>query len=560
VPNLCRTAAIFLLFANAAAAMYIVDGGVYRPPDITTVDPNNPNPDNYSIRYFDPEFLPNLHFWYRDPVFNPNGSNFPERIMRLTDAAGIGAVTVMHEYSSLTPFNESRTKMTVFINGSIAVYDLKTYEYRLIGELSHALPRWSRTDENILYYWPYVNGGSVKLFQYDASTGTSSAVGDTWNFNGHAYDHTFNNAGEDDLCFGGGHIVRLVGWQGRQYMVVFSLEAKAVVAEYDLTGYSVNSVEIAPSLDVLGRTNDKRDILIVGFNINEEKAPSPFGEMGKGIWAFKLDENAAPENRIKPYQQVNTSLAHHDLGLDVDGGPIVVATNAATINPVAGCQNNGHGIEKIPLSNPDSTNRSTSTCLLTGIPWSLSEHISLPDQTGWVFVSLEDPSDPMPGQSGWQALTNEIVQLRLDGSKQLRRLAHHRSRPSPDGYKWQARVSVSRDGSLLGFTSNFGFGSLQTDYADVYLINNVRGPDGPENTLSATKQGAGSGAIVSRPSGVYCGQTCSAAFNSDARVTLTAVPSAGSSFAGWRGACFGGGLCTVQMNRAKNVTAVFDLK
>src|SRR4030095_5918505 len=41
-------------------------------------------------------------------------------------------------------------------------------------------------------------------------------------------------------------------------------------------------------------------------------------------------------------------------------------------------------------------------------------------------------------------------------------------------------------------------------------------------------------------------------------VTLTATPAAGSTFAGWSGACSGTGSCTVTMSAARSVTATFN--
>ena len=42
-------------------------------------------------------------------------------------------------------------------------------------------------------------------------------------------------------------------------------------------------------------------------------------------------------------------------------------------------------------------------------------------------------------------------------------------------------------------------------------------------------------------------------------VTLTAVPAAGSIFAGWSGACAGTGTCAVTVNTATGVTATFKV-
>jgi hypothetical protein len=77
-------------------------------------------------------------------------------------------------------------------------------------------------------------------------------------------------------------------------------------------------------------------------------------------------------------------------------------------------------------------------------------------------------------------------------------------------------------------------------------------------TLSLSKSGTGSGTVMSNPSGINCGSTCSASYSSGTSVILTAAPAAGSSFTGWSGACTGASsTCQVTMTAARSVTATF---
>jgi alpha-tubulin suppressor-like RCC1 family protein len=79
--------------------------------------------------------------------------------------------------------------------------------------------------------------------------------------------------------------------------------------------------------------------------------------------------------------------------------------------------------------------------------------------------------------------------------------------------------------------------------------------------LAVTPAGAGFGSVTSSPSGITCGLNCSAGFDSGTVVTLTATPSANSIVAGWIGCdSTTATTCTVTMNGARSVTAVFDLK
>jgi hypothetical protein len=84
-------------------------------------------------------------------------------------------------------------------------------------------------------------------------------------------------------------------------------------------------------------------------------------------------------------------------------------------------------------------------------------------------------------------------------------------------------------------------------------------PPPPTFTLTVSVAGAGSGTVSSTPSGISCGANCAAGFNEGMVVTLTTSPGAGSSFAGWSGACSGFGPCQVTMSAAASVTATFNV-
>ena len=85
--------------------------------------------------------------------------------------------------------------------------------------------------------------------------------------------------------------------------------------------------------------------------------------------------------------------------------------------------------------------------------------------------SSSGSKDPAPLPPAWKPYTNELLLVKLDGSE-TRRLLHHRSRPVND-YLYQPRAAISRDGSKLVFTSNYGLPGIlgwPSDYADVYAI------------------------------------------------------------------------------------------
>lgn len=80
----------------------------------------------------------------------------------------------------------------------------------------------------------------------------------------------------------------------------------------------------------------------------------------------------------------------------------------------------------------------------------------------------------------------------------------------------------------------------------------------PVRSVSVTKTGGGMGTVISSPSGIECGPTCDATFDTGTDVTLTASAAPGSAFVGWRGGnCSGVRPCTMRVDRNVSVTAEF---
>jgi len=85
-------------------------------------------------------------------------------------------------------------------------------------------------------------------------------------------------------------------------------------------------------------------------------------------------------------------------------------------------------------------------------------------------------------------------------------------------------------------------------------------PAKAEFELAVTKEGTGSGTVVSNPAGIECGAICGHEYEEGTKVTLTASPSEGSLFVSWKGCETGGAIgrqCTVTMDKSKTVVAKF---
>ena len=88
--------------------------------------------------------------------------------------------------------------------------------------------------------------------------------------------------------------------------------------------------------------------------------------------------------------------------------------------------------------------------------------------------------------------------------------------------------------------------------------SNVVTPTVPKVTLTVAKSGSGAGTVTSAGGAIDCGAACTGDFDGGSSLALTAVPSSGSTFAGWSGPCTGIGSCTVWFDTGKTVTAKFD--
>lgn len=123
-------------------------------------------------------------------------------------------------------------------------------------------------------------------------------------------------------------------------------------------------------------------------------------------------------------------------------------------------------------------------------------------------------------------------------------------------------ISTSDAAVFLAGSFNSVGGQPRQNSAAVDLDGNVLSP-WPMNTatstsLTVTITGDASGAIVSAPGGINCGDACAYAYDTGSSVTLTAVPDPGATFDGWTGDCSGSATtCTVSVATARTATARF---
>ncbi|MCO5315238.1 MAG: hypothetical protein M9938_03625 [Solirubrobacterales bacterium] len=122
---------------------------------------------------------------------------------------------------------------------------------------------------------------------------------------------------------------------------------------------------------------------------------------------------------------------------------------------------------------------------------------------------------------------------------------------APGQSAYNLRVVSGRDGSATAVWSRSN---------GTHVIIQSASTAQPSPVLSVSRSGSGHGRVVSSPAGIDCGATCAANYLSYTRVTLSATPDSGSSFAGWDGGCSGSTpTCEVTMLEAESVNARFAL-
>jgi len=374
-------------------------------------------PTNYNS--FQP---PGVGGSYVDPVFGSTVTRI-SNAMGTANADGGGYLTwITDEYPTMTPFNSDNSKIILVHQSYFGLYEgTGSYIRDLPLEItSSSEPRWSRANNHTIYY---VHGNQFKT--YDISSDATNIV------------HTFSEysaisgMGESDISYDGDHFV--FAGNGR-YVFVYQISTDTKGPAFDTGGVAFDSVYITP----------KNNVIISWIQTGTIRST--------GQELFDTNMNFL--------RQVGRADGHKDVTLDTNGDEVLVWTNSNDPQPI--CNN---GIVKIKLAN------GLQTCLAS-FDWSLAVHISAPDNSGFVYVETYAPSNPDP-PSGWMAYTNELLQIKLDGSQVLR-LAHHRSRPfEANTYNWQPKMSTSRDGSRVVYGSDYDLqliDGLAVQYSDVYLI------------------------------------------------------------------------------------------
>ncbi|MBI5324942.1 MAG: T9SS type A sorting domain-containing protein [Ignavibacteriae bacterium] len=167
---------------------------------------------------------------------------------------------------------------------------------------------------------------------------------------------------------------------------------------------------------------------------------------------------------------------HSDLGLDASGNEVLVMD-------IYDADSNRVYIKKYNLANGEETT------LIDLAPF-FYFHISCRNQlrNEWCFVSTFDNPGRLTHDSlSWLPFEDEVFALKLDGSGEVQRIAHHHSRrfsqttPDPDNSNYYAEphATISRKGNRIIFGSNWEQNVEQSNSVDAYVcdFSNFLGAD-----------------------------------------------------------------------------------
>ncbi|MEW6734113.1 MAG: PKD domain-containing protein [Acidobacteriota bacterium] len=383
---------------------------------------------------------------YIDPVFGT-------KIIRLTDAADGGTSNIAYSY--WPAFNSNSTKLIIAHDWNPYLYsfDPVTHAFNKLypvfncscQEMRWEGMTWSTTDPDIIYG---ISGylSNVQLRAYNVVTKQ------------YVFTKDFAAVG-----ITGGIVYQMS--KARSNDRYFSFHWRP--SETSAIKYAVVYDKVLDQTYLFDVTNPTYGV--PGFDECRLDRDGNYLVMGTGqeiyVWKFATQ---TPSQRIKvAYNNIERAGGHTDLG-----GGILVQTDT--------WGSNGNRLIRRPLTTPGSWNQLFDSGISD---WTTDHHISMcGPNDNWALISTRSYSANYS-----KPFTNEIFLIKMDGSGQVQRLAHHRS--SLSEYWRTPRANLSPDGKFFAFNSDWGGG-----HNDVYVgvlptglwDTGVPNPGPPTVTASAT--------------------------------------------------------------------------
>lgn len=353
---------------------------------------------------------PRLHESYVDPVFGVT-------VRRITDPSQVpGLSRIRHYYSKSNPFNADETRAVFFgSDGSSWLYDTRTWMPIKSLHLRSSDPeiQWHPTDPNLFYHMEFVSGSpNVRAVQrYDIRNHSTRVLRDF-----REYDSAR------------GKLEGNLDKQGRYYALVGKRGGK-----YEAFVYDVLNDRVSRKLSVSER------------QVGDWISVSP---SGKYVVMMGSDRSRVYDIEMNWLRDLPMgSFGHADLCLTAEGRDVMVYDGA------------DHQLdENRNINIADLATGKTS--ILARIGWGTTPHVSCRnlDLPGWALISTQGPDAKYPNHDF------EIFWVKLDDSREVRRVAHHHSSRKAGGYFAEGHAVTNRNGTKIIFASNWEGREPISDY------------------------------------------------------------------------------------------------
>jgi hypothetical protein len=379
---------------------------------------------------------------FTEPVF---GST----MVRITDARLDNQPGAFPQYAKRQAWNADESLMLLTCDdGSFSLYDGTTYRrVKSMAPVGGEDVFWHPTRKEIVLYNP---GNEMR--QYNVLTDDDALVVSMPEF---YFAHTrgegnLSRDGRYYACYGCDYDEATGELLPRAFVVV-DLDAKTEISRFTLTN----------SLDDF----DWISISPLGNYVVVDYATLVTGRFN-GIEVY--------DRQFKFLWQKPLGSGHSDLTVDGNGDECLVIGVYDDVD-------NESQVWKYRLRD------GKATLLLGGMNWSFYNHISCRNTLDreWCWISAYDGEGRLTDDSAsWLPFEDEVFAVKLDGSLEVRRVAHHRSRrfsPStPDGdnsvYWAEPHATASPSGTRILFGSNWREHINESTGIDAYVVDLRRSP------------------------------------------------------------------------------------
>jgi hypothetical protein len=393
---------------------------------------------------------------YTDPVFGT-------KITRITNNDGVvtGSKRI-HLYALQQPWNADDSYLLLMSGFTWHLYNGQTYEYikTLKGmpldpdtpSGTKADPIWDPTNPDIFYFF---DKNTIKKYTVSSDTITTLRT-----FPNYIYVTPFDKG----LTISPDGKIAFVGLQGGDdYSNATTMWVYNVFTDKLGPPYTLAVGASWPGAKWAGISHSGNYVVVGYLGSSTEE--------GDGYCSYSVD----PATYALTYLgNINNAIQHGDVTIDEDGSDVFVVID----------NTGGAGYSKHLMSNPSVKTRVLGKPI-TEIPFGNETHISgrCINKKGWVIISnYADVAEVVDGVD--QVFEDEIFAVKINGSGEVRRIAHHHSQVYSNGstlsYWATPRATANRYCNKILFESNWRDTSNNGDNVDVYIVDLSR-PSPPQN-------------------------------------------------------------------------------